>query len=655
MSVAVQCNYLYLDGLRFHAKNVGVRLDRGDGPEDLRVRLGGRSGRGEITLSQIRGLANGPLDAFYIGDDGLLVRGLHLDPSACRGRRGRRGVDIEASTADLDPVARRVLARQQLRTLPYGDSDLRAARMRARWAAGVLDAETFAATLLEFPSRQLAAFDPRKGATHEVLAGVTEQPAKSVALIGALHAAVPAARRRLGELVRTAPSGPSTTLRFRDGTTLTVGVDARDIPRTVTDLFAVSVVPVDAAPAGTARNSRKSLKTLAATAPHLASQWHPTRNGAMTPENTGRGSAVAVWWLCEVCGTEWQATPGNRASKNARGCPGCRGLRASKIANLATEHPELAAEWHPGNDGPPESYRSQSAHMARWRCSTCRHEWDAAIYSRTRGHGCPVCGGVVTTEEHSISRTHPELASQWLSAQEPDRTPRNVSAGSTLTATWQCPEEPEHRFERSVSGHVSADGRCPYCQNRRVDDGNCLATTDPDLAEEWGPANDLTPQEVTRGSGYKAQWVCRTCSRTWRTPVNSRTVYGTGCKSCVSATTSAQEIALRDALRGAGLSVEPEGVLITARGREWHCDIVSRELALVVEFDGSYWHRGKERTDRSKGTALRRDGWTVIRVREAPLEPLHAHDVSVPLLDKEAAARITLARIAELGIFPRTA
>jgi hypothetical protein len=80
-------------------------------------------------------------------------------------------------------------------------------------------------------------------------------------------------------------------------------------------------------------------------------------------------------------------------------------------------------------------------------------------------------------------------------------------------------------------------------------------------------------------------------------------------------------------------------------------DMLLWSYKIAVEYDGSFWHRGKEHTDRDKTRALERAGWTVIRVREEPLSPLGPHDVVVPLGNlKEAANRLiekvlTLARL----------
>ena len=54
--------------------------------------------------------------------------------------------------------------------------------------------------------------------------------------------------------------------------------------------------------------------------PKLAKEWHPTRNGELTPREVLPGSAAKVWWQCEH-GHEWQAKIGNRS--NGTGCPQC--------------------------------------------------------------------------------------------------------------------------------------------------------------------------------------------------------------------------------------------------------------------------------------------------------------------------------------------
>ena len=38
--------------------------------------------------------------------------------------------------------------------------------------------------------------------------------------------------------------------------------------------------------------------------PDLAKEWHPTKNGDLTPENVFSKSGKKVWWKCPVCKTD---------------------------------------------------------------------------------------------------------------------------------------------------------------------------------------------------------------------------------------------------------------------------------------------------------------------------------------------------------------
>lgn len=58
------------------------------------------------------------------------------------------------------------------------------------------------------------------------------------------------------------------------------------------------------------------------------------------------------------------------------------------------------------------------------------------------------------------------------------------------------------------------------------------------------------------------------------------------------------------------------------------------DLMLVVEYDGAYWHKGRERGDSAKAEFISQAGMPerheVIRIREAPLDKLGPNDILVP-------------------------
>jgi len=79
--------------------------------------------------------------------------------------------------------------------------------------------------------------------------------------------------------------------------------------------------------------------------PKLAQEWHPSKNGKLTPKDVTPKSSKKVWWQCKK-DHEWESIIGNRSRLN-RSCPYCVNQKACKDNCLANINPELAKEWHP--------------------------------------------------------------------------------------------------------------------------------------------------------------------------------------------------------------------------------------------------------------------------------------------------------------------
>lgn len=92
------------------------------------------------------------------------------------------------------------------------------------------------------------------------------------------------------------------------------------------------------------KKSNSSFKSLASAVPDLATQWHPTLNGDLTPSEVTSKSSKKAWWR-GGCGHEWESVICSRTQ--GAGCPYCSGLRPIKGFNdLLTSHPDVAKEWH---------------------------------------------------------------------------------------------------------------------------------------------------------------------------------------------------------------------------------------------------------------------------------------------------------------------
>ena len=60
--------------------------------------------------------------------------------------------------------------------------------------------------------------------------------------------------------------------------------------------------------------------------PHLVKEWHPTKNGELTPNDFIHGSDKKVWWLCNKSHS-YEQRINDRTGKQQQGCPYCAGKR----------------------------------------------------------------------------------------------------------------------------------------------------------------------------------------------------------------------------------------------------------------------------------------------------------------------------------------
>lgn len=205
-------------------------------------------------------------------------------------------------------------------------------------------------------------------------------------------------------------------------------------------------------------------KSLAARFPKLARQWHPTRNGRLTPFDLMSGTARQVWWKCaKGPDHEWQASANHRTKPLPVGCPFCAGRRASVTNSLAIQHPELAAEWHPRKNKPlrPDQVTSGTSRKVWWRCRQ-RHEWLAMVDNRARGRGCPFCSGNRVDEKRLLINTHPEFAAQWHPTRNQTSLER-IAFDSYKAVWWRCRKNRSHVWRATVYQRTQGEEECPEC------------------------------------------------------------------------------------------------------------------------------------------------------------------------------------------------
>lgn len=205
---------------------------------------------------------------------------------------------------------------------------------------------------------------------------------------------------------------------------------------------------------------------LARVRPDLAEQWHPSRNGSLTPAHVVAGSARRVWWKCPVADDhEWCVSPHDRLTVDGR-CPFCLRLRVSRADSLAATQPSIAAEWHPTKNGAltPADVVAGSARRVWWRCRRrSEHEWCASVTNRClRRSGCPYCSGRSASPDHCLARSRPDLASEWHREYNGKLSPQSVTPRSSQNVWWKCAHG--HEWRARVETRARRRSGCPVCR-----------------------------------------------------------------------------------------------------------------------------------------------------------------------------------------------
>ena len=290
-----------------------------------------------------------------------------------------------------------------------------------------------------------------------------------------------------------------------------------------------------------AGNAVSVTNSLASLHPELSKEWHPCKNGDITPEEVVALSGKKYWWKCnEGPDHEWLQSPGVRIGQGV-GCPMCSGHSVSVTNSLQTLRPEIAPLWDYEMNHPitPNCVTAHSNKKYWWRCPEGPdHSWKVAVNGVNIGpmsNGCPFCSNRRLSVTNSLENRNPRLASEWHPTKNGQLTPSDVTVGSGKTVWWKCDKGPDHEWRGVIQNRAYSDSECPFCSNRKLSVTNSLQTVDPELSREWHPTKngDMTPSSITAGSHKKVWWKCdKGPDHEWETMVNQRVRQKSGCPCC---------------------------------------------------------------------------------------------------------------------------
>ncbi len=132
------------------------------------------------------------------------------------------------------------------------------------------------------------------------------------------------------------------------------------------------------------------------------------------------------------------------------------------------DNAELMAEWNWEKNNElgfdPKTLTLGSNKKVWWKCSKA-HEWQARIYSRNTGSGCPYCSGnKVLKGENDLQTINPTLAKEWNYEKNTGLIPTDVLPNSDKKVWWKCIKG--HEWQAAIKDRNNGNG-CPSCNSER--------------------------------------------------------------------------------------------------------------------------------------------------------------------------------------------
>ena len=136
--------------------------------------------------------------------------------------------------------------------------------------------------------------------------------------------------------------------------------------------------------------------------------------------------------------------------------------KATEQYNLHIINPGLAKEWHPTRNADlnPRNVTPGSGKKVWWICVD-GHEWEAPIYSRNRGSGCPTCNKPTLADGNDMLISNTDLVKEWHLTKNSGLNLRNLPPDFNQKVWWICEEG--HEWKDTVKSRVKGKD-CPDCK-----------------------------------------------------------------------------------------------------------------------------------------------------------------------------------------------
>jgi len=270
---------------------------------------------------------------------------------------------------------------------------------------------------------------------------------------------------------------------------------------------------------------------LAAVNPNLCKEWNQAKNGDLSPNEVTPNSTSKIWWKCQTCGYEWEASIANR--NRGSGCPRCRLITQSSFPEQAIFYyckqafsdalNKYKLPWR--NKAEFDIYIPSIKTAIEYDGEAWHSKIEKDIKKnreakengielvRIREKGCPklpdeiMCFEIETNDNYASLQKSLIFLFAYLSNKYVFNIPIvNIEADQAKIASTYY----NNQFENSIE------------------------SKNPNLLADWDyeKNNPLTPSLLPSGSNIRVWWKCSKCGYEWKTAIGVRKTRG--CPVCAN-------------------------------------------------------------------------------------------------------------------------
>ena len=276
---------------------------------------------------------------------------------------------------------------------------------------------------------------------------------------------------------------------------------------------------------------------LETTYPELAKEWHPVKNGELTPKDVTGGSHKKVWWKCPH-GHEYMTAILYRT--RGTNCPICNIGRKTSFSEQAFYYyikqafPDAINQYKADFLGLMEldifvpsikcaiEYDGKPWHGKGFKSKREREKrkYDLCVKNNIE---------LIRIREENVDDS--DIADYQY---EVSNLSRKHHLDETIKSVLKHLSDKQSIHVNNVNVDTERDRFIILGMMNVVKKENSFAEKYPEIAKEWHPTKNenITPYMFMPGSKVKVWWICPKCGFEYESAINHRTSRKTGCPKC---------------------------------------------------------------------------------------------------------------------------